>query len=51
MSSRPGHSDEWSYRHRVTDILLTLCGPRSKDLVNEIIDMLGPIDYKVIFYL
>ena len=50
MSSKPGGSDEWSYRHRVTDILVTVRGPHCKNLISEIVDMCGPLQYEVCVY-
>ena len=47
MSSKPGGTDEWSYRYRVTDVLLTVCGPKSDDLISEIVDMCGPLQYEI----
>ena len=41
-------SDEWSYRYRATDVLITISGPPCLHLVTEITDMCGPLHYQVL---
>ena len=33
-----------------SDILVTVCGPHCKNLISEIVDMCGPLQYEVCVY-
>ena len=44
-STKPGGTDEWSYRYRATDVLISLCGPLP--LLWELTPHLEGIDYEV----
>ena len=46
-SLKPGGSDEWSYKYRATDILVSVCGPLQVTLMQEVVAMCRPLEYEV----
>ena len=46
-SLKPGGSDEWSYKYRATDILVSVCGPLQVTLMQEVVAMYHPREYEV----
>ena len=46
LSTKSGCSDQWSYRYRATDIMISICGPLH--MREKVAELCWPLDYEVL---